>query len=677
MSFPLLDGEMKKINEPGQKPGPSAHVLQCTASPSDHPFLRESEASLAAPQYSLVNADSIVDTMREPLLVLSADLRVRKANRSFYRTFKVTPEQTVGQLIYDLGNQQWDIPWLRKLLEEVLPQDTAFDDFEVEHDFPAIGRKYMLLNARRICGKNNQTEFILLAIEDTTERRLAEEARREIESRYTSLVQNIKDHSIFMMDLDGKITTWNAEAERIIGYTEAEILGRNFAVIFTPEDLQAGMSEQELRLAREDGRAEDERWHVRKNGSRFWALGIVTPMHDAAGKLSGFSKILRDMTDRKRAEEALQEADRHKDVFLATLAHELRNPMAPLRNGLQLLRLTNEPEAREQARAMMERQLGLMVRLVDDLLDISRISRNKLELRKARIDLWAVVQSAVETARPQIEANGHTLTVTLPPSPVYLDADLTRLAQVFWNLLNNSAKYMEPGGRITLTAKLQRSEAVVTVEDTGIGIPAEALPHLFEMFTQVDRNLDRAQGGLGIGLALVKGLTESHGGTVEAFSAGVGQGSSFTVRLPVSSGVPLWEKQSPTDGAGFAPSRRILVVDDNRDGASSLAMLLTVMGHDTRIAHDGLEGVELAEVFRPDLIVLDIGLPKLNGLDACRRIRQQPWAKNVVIAAATGWGQDEDRRRSEEAGFDHHLVKPVDAAVLGRLANGNGEKRGH
>ena len=625
------------------------------------------------------SADSIVDTVREPMLVLSADLRVRRANRSFYRTFRVTPEETVDRLVYDLGNQQWDIPWLRKLLEEVLPQDTAFDDFEVEHVFPAIGRKYMLLNARRICGKDNQTEFILLAIEDTTERRLAEEARREIESRYTSLVQNIKDHSIFMMDLDGNITTWNAEAERIIGYTEAEILGRNFSVIFTPEDLQAGMSEQELRLAREDGRAEDERWHVRKDGSRFWALGIVTPMHDAGGKLTGFSKILRDMTDRKRAEEALQEADRHKDVFLATLAHELRNPMVPLRNGLQLLRLTTEPEAREQARAMMERQLGQMVRLVDDLLDISRISRNKLELRKARIDLWAVVQSAVETARPQIEANGHTLTVTLPPSPVYLDADLTRLAQVFWNLLNNSAKYTEPGGRITLTAKLQGTEAVVTVgghgdRDSRRGIAAPVR----DVFP------GGPEPGPGAGRA---GHRAGPRQRADGIARRDGRGLQ---RRAWARAVPSWSgcRSVPACRCGksrhrqtalrVGPRRRILVVDDNRDGASSLAMLLTVMGHDTRIAHDGLEGVELAEAFRPDLIVLDIGLPKLNGLDACRRIREQPWAKNVVIAAATGWGQDEDRRRSEEAGFDHHLVKPVDAAALGKLAaNGSREKRVH
>src|SRR3954469_10768266 len=323
------------------------------------------------------SADSIVDTVREPMLALSADLRVRRANHSFYRIFQLMPEETVDRLVYDLGNNQWDIPWLRKLLEEILPKDTSFDDFEVEHVFPTIGRKFMLLNARRICREDNQTEFILLAIEDTTERRRAEEARREIESRYTSLVKNIKDHSIFMMDVEGNITTWNAEAERIIGYTEAEILGRNFSVIFTPEDLRAGKAKEELRLAREDGRAEDERWRVRKDGSRFWGLGIVTPMHDAGGKLSGFSKILRDMTDRKRAEEALREADRHKDVFLATLAHELRNPMVPLRNGLQLLRLTTEPEAREQARAMMERQLGQMVRLVGHPLAISPIRRKQ------------------------------------------------------------------------------------------------------------------------------------------------------------------------------------------------------------------------------------------------------------------------------------------------------------
>lgn len=614
-----------------------------------------------------LSADSIVDTVREPMLVLSADLRVKKANRSFCRKFRVTPAETVDQLVYELGNGQWDIPGLRKLLEEVLPRDATFDDYEVEHTFPDIGRKYMLLNARRIYRQDNDSEFILLAIEDMTDHRLAEEARQQLESRYTSLVRNIKDHSIFMMDCEGVVTTWNTEAQTIIGYTEEEIIGKNFSIIFTPEDLEAQMPAHELKLARDDGRAEDERWHLRKNGERFWALGIVTPMHDVRGKLIGFSKILRDMTDRKRAEEALQNADRHKDTFLATLAHELRNPLAPIRNGLQLLRLTSDAELQEQTREMMERQLGLVVRLVEDLLDISRISQNKLEMRKDTVELWAIIQSAVETARPQIEANGHTLTVTLPPTPVYLYADLTRLSQVFWNILNNSAKYTKPGGRIVLTATVVEDQAVVTIEDTGIGIPEESLSGLFGMFSQVEVNMERAKGGLGIGLAIVKGLTESHGGTVEVSSAGIGQGSAFIVRLPIEQHSTAQEKKPAQENTRSGTQRRILVVDDNQDGAASLAMLLTIMGHDVRTAHNGMEGVDLAEAFRPDLIVMDVGLPKLNGLDACRRIREMAWAKNTVIVAATGWGLEEDRRRSEEAGCDHHLVKPVDIAELSTL----------
>jgi PAS domain S-box-containing protein len=613
-----------------------------------------------------ITADDIVDTVREPLLVLDANLRVRRGNRSFYQAFKVVPEDTEGRLVYELGNRQWDIPALRQLLEEILPQKSAFNDFEVAHDFETIGRKVMLLNARKVYREGNGTESILLAIEDVTERRRLEDERAELESRFTSLVKNIRDHSIFTLDPQGHITSWNREAEKILRYTETEVLGQHFSIIFTPEDQEAGVPAQELATATNEGRAEDERWHARKGGERFWALGIVTPTQDASGARTGYSKILRDMTDRKRAEETLQQADKRKNEFLATLAHELRNPLAPIRNGLQLLKLTTDPGTWAQAREMMERQLGQMVRLVDDLLDISRITRNKLELRKAPVELWAVVQSAVETARPQIEASGHRLTVTLPPQPIHLDADLTRLAQVFWNLLNNCAKYTEPGGRISLTAEREGDEAVVTVQDNGIGIPAESLPGLFEMFSQVDQSLERAQGGLGIGLALVKGLTEAHGGRVEVRSDGVGQGCTFIVRLPVKEpkdavNVPQAEGIQPT------PKGRILIVDDNRDAAASLAMLLTVMGNDTRTAHDGLEGVELAEAFRPELIVLDIGLPKLNGFDACRRIREKAWATDTLIVAATGWGQEEDRRRSKEAGFDYHLVKPVDATELNLL----------
>jgi CheY-like chemotaxis protein/two-component sensor histidine kinase len=316
---------------------------------------------------------------------------------------------------------------------------------------------------------------------------------------------------------------------------------------------------------------------------------------------------------------------------------------------------------------MMERQLGQLVRLVDDLLDMSRISRNKLELRKACIALAAVIENAVETARPLIDSKGHTLTVTLPPEPIHLDADLTRLAQVFWNLLNNSAKYTDPGGRIELAATRDGNELVVKVRDTGIGIPKEALTGLFTLFSQVDQSLERSQGGLGIGLALVKGLVEMHGGRVEVHSGGVGQGSEFIVRLPLPfDPAPLTALPTADDKTGGA-KRRVLVVDDNRDSAASLAMMLSLVGHDTRTAHDGLAAVELAEAFRPDVVLLDIGLPNLNGYETCRRIRQQAWGKGIFIVAVTGWGQEDDRRRAQEAGFDKHLVKPVDFAILEKL----------
>lgn len=362
----------------------------------------------------------------------------------------------------------------------------------------------------------------------------------------------------------------------------------------------------------------------------------------------------------------LREADRRKDEFLATLAHELRNPLAPLRNGLQVMKLVKGNSAGlEQSRAMMERQLSQMVRLVDDLMDVSRITRDRLELRLERIELARVVEQAVETSRPLVEAGGHQLAVELPGEPLFVDADLARLAQVISNLLNNAAKYTERGGRITLTARRDGGSAEVRVRDTGIGIPAAMLPRVFDMFTQVDRSLEKAQGGLGIGLTLVKRLTEMHGGSVEARSAGQGQGSEFVVRLPaLSSGPP---REHARADAGRPASRRILVVDDNRDSAESLALVLGIMGNETQTAHDGLDALRVAEAFRPDVILLDIGMPKLNGYDAARRLRQEAWGKGIALVALTGWGQEEDRRRSQDAGFNFHLVKPVEPAALERL----------
>jgi signal transduction histidine kinase/CheY-like chemotaxis protein len=366
----------------------------------------------------------------------------------------------------------------------------------------------------------------------------------------------------------------------------------------------------------------------------------------------------------------LREADRKKDEFLATLAHELRNPLAPIRNALQILRLADgNKEAVVKVRSIMERQLQQMVRLVDDLLDASRISRNKLILRKERVGLDAVLQNAVEVSRPLIEASGHELTVAVPQEPLFLDADPTRLAQVFVNLLNNAAKYTNRGGHIRLTVEREGSDVVVAVADTGIGIPADMLPRVFEMFTQVDRSLERSQGGLGIGLSLVKKLVEMHGGSVEARSDGPGKGSRFAVRLPVvlSLAHETQRVEGGGDQAGRPGRRRILVVDDNRDSAESLALMLRMMGNEVFTAHDGLEAVEAAGNFRPDVVLLDLGMPKMNGYAAARCIRQQAWGRNMVLVALTGWGQEEDRRKSKEAGFDHHLVKPVEASTLERL----------
>jgi len=400
-----------------------------------------------------------------------------------------------------------------------------------------------------------------------------------------------------------------------------------------------------------------------RDGVVRWLRAVGRVEVDEGGKPLRTSGAVLDMTERKRVEQELSDTDRRKDEFIATLAHELRNPLAPLRNCLQILSVVRDGEAAANARAMMERQLGQMVGLIDDLLDLSRISQGKIELRRERVDLGRLVFDAIETTRPSIEQAGHAVRLQVPDRPVEVDGDVTRLSQVFTNLLTNAAKYTERGGRIDVTL----SEAgVVTVRDTGIGIPAEMLPRIFDMFTQVDRSIERSEGGLGIGLWLVRRLVELHGGTVEARSDGPGKGSAFVVALPPATGPAPATTAQPSASAPRA-GRRILVVDDNRDSATSLALMLQLMGNETRTAHDGAEGIEAAAAFRPDVMLLDLGMPRLNGYDAARKIREQPWGRNLVLVALTGWGQDSDRARSREAGFDHHLVKPVEPATLERL----------
>jgi signal transduction histidine kinase/CheY-like chemotaxis protein len=401
----------------------------------------------------------------------------------------------------------------------------------------------------------------------------------------------------------------------------------------------------------------------------FFSREIRAP--DAA-LLSMFASIggqIGQFIERKQAEEALQEANRRKDEFLATLAHELRGPLAPLRHMLEIVkRAGDDRRLVEQARDTMDRQLDQLVRLVDDLLDVNRITRGQLELRKEQVELASVVYRSVEACRPLAESCAHAVTVQLPEQPIYLRADAVRLAQVFSNLLHNACKYTPPGGRIWFTAERQGSDVEARIKDSGIGIPADKLEHVFDLFAQVDRSLERTHGGLGIGLTLVKQFVEMHEGRVEALSDGSGLGSEFVVRLPIL--VQFDQRQpapTPVMAARAPAPLRILVVDDNRDSAHSLAQLLRLDGHDAESAHDGLEAMEASESLRPDVVLLDIGLPKLNGFEVCRRIRQHQWGSQMMLVALTGWGQDEDRRKAKDCGFDHHMVKPVNYQALMNL----------
>lgn len=376
--------------------------------------------------------------------------------------------------------------------------------------------------------------------------------------------------------------------------------------------------------------------------------------------------------ERLRLVEELRDAQRRKDEFLAMLAHELRNPLAPVRNALQLLGLAGgNLDLVEQSRAIIERQVSQIVRLVDDLLDVARITRGHLELRKECLDLAEVVKSALETSRPLIEQMEHDLTLSLPFQEVHVYADPVRLSQVIANLLNNAAKYTERGGRIWLTAERQGLEAVVTVNDTGIGLEADKIPCIFDIFTQIDPSQDRSHGGLGLGLTLVKRLIEMHGGSVDARSEGPGKGSKFTLRIPTVP-APARKPSAPPSEEAKASRQRVLVVDDNRDGADSLSLMLTLLDNHVQTAYDGLEAIQAAEVFRPEVVLLDIGLPKLNGFEVCHHIRQQSWGKGMVLIAVTGWGQEQDRLRSASVGFNSHLVKPVNRADLEKVLAGLG-----
>jgi len=531
---------------------------------------RANEALQVAQDY----AEAIIATVREPLLILNKEGRAVRANRAFYEFFKVPSEEVENRGIDEICGNQWNDSNLQVLLEKAVSQNKPFSDFEMLKVFPSIGEKALLLHGHRLPFDEKRGELCLLAINDVTDRKALEEARR-------------------------------AEREHVI--------------------------------------------------------------EEQAGNIRGL--VQRDAV--------LREADQHKDEFLAMLAHELRNPLAPIRTTLDVLRRsdTTDPTL-EWGWNIIDRQTRHLTRLVDDLLDVARLTRGEISLRKEIVSLLEVLNHSVETSRPLIAARQQTLKLQLPSESLYVGGDFVRLAQVFANLLNNASKYSPEGNEIALAAEGVGSEAMITVSDHGIGIPADVLPHIFEVFAQADRSKARSQGGLGLGLTLSRRLVELHGGNITATSEGPGMGAQMVVRLPVSSKAPPPENARADlvgDGRTARSKFRVLVVDDNVDSAESIVKLLQLHGHDARCAFNGASALLLARQFEPDSILLDISLPDMDGYEVLRQVREQSPASRPFVAAVTGFGQPEDRRRTREAGFDHHLVKPFGPDVLMEMLRSLGQ----
>lgn len=651
------------------------HVSGCVLIFRDVTAQRLAERAKASQLLTARTLASIVESSNDAIISKSLDSVIESWNAAAERLFGFTADEALGKHISIV------IPPERMEEEDQiiakLKVGQRVEHFETERVRKDGERIYASLTVSPLKDESGDIVGVSKIVRDITQQRRVE-ADRE---KFVTLIESSTDF-IAICDLNGVPFFVNRAGLEMVGLDSIEDARReSISDFFFPED-QDWMMNEFFPAIMKDGHGEVEvRFRHFKTGQPRWMAYKVLTLTDAANQPIAFATVSQDVTERKRLEDDLRrlaanlsDGNRRKNEFIATLAHELRNPLAPLSNMVEVLKRANgDPETIEKARDTIERQLGQMVRLVDDLLDVNRITYDRLELRKVDAELSTVIQQAIEVARPLLDAAEQDLRVILPDDPIYLDADPARLAQVFGNLLNNSSRYTKPGGTISIEAERSDGEVVVKVKDTGAGIPQDKLVSIFDMFTQVDRTPERSQGGLGIGLSLVKRLAEMHGGSVEAKSAGEGKGSEFLVRLPVLSKPTT---RATTEIAAEKPStkRRILIVDDNRDSADSLAMLLEITGNKTFMAHDGIEAIEAFEKHRPEVVLLDIGLPKLSGHDVCRRVREHSWGKDIVVIALTGWGQDEDRRKSEEAGFNGHLVKPVNydelLDLLSSLTNG-------
>ena len=636
--------------------------------------------------YTAVSAEEAAQRAGEgdfDLLILDQKLPGGVSGLEFYRRLKASSVDVPAILVTGLREDELLLQALRAGVRDFVLKTPEYLEYllpAVERVLKQVGTERQLVESHARAQEAVRRQHELEA--EIAERMRKERALREAEEalrlsrRRLDMVVEATSLGLWYSDLPLADLVWNDNCKRHFGLAlDARVTIDRFYECLHPDDRER--TRQAVARSVNHGDPYDIEYRVlRPEGGTRWIWAIGQTFFDASGTPRHFDGLTVDVTEEKRSVEVLKEADRRKDEFLAMLGHELRNPLAPIRNAVQFLqRVVPGDEQINRMLAVIDRQARQLTGLVDDLLDVSRITRGQINLRKQALSLAEVVTQAVETSRPLLEARRHRFDLQLPDEPIVVEADPTRLTQVILNLLNNAAKYTEEGGRIGLIVERQDAEVVVRIRDTGMGIPAEMLPRIFEPFTQVEHTLDRAQGGLGIGLTLVRRLVEMHGGTVQAFSEGRGRGSEFVVRLPI----PQQALPSPVVGQAFQPDepkrpagkpdlqRRILIVDDNKDSAESLTLLMRMLGHEVRMAHDGETALEIARQFSPDIVVLDIGLPRLSGLEVARRLRHDLGLRDTLLIAMTGYGQEEDRRRSQGAGFNAHLVKPVDFGELRAL----------
>jgi two-component system, chemotaxis family, CheB/CheR fusion protein len=633
---------------------------------------------------------AVVASSMDAIISFSMDLTILSWNAGAERIFGYGAEEAIGQsgnmLAPGRAAEQADI--IRKLRA-----GESLNNLETVRRRKDGTDIHVALSVSPIKDAHDQVLGGTAIARDITQQRQAAEALRSSEERLRMVVENATEYAIFSTDLKRRITIWNSGAQRLLGYTESEVLGQPADVIFTPEDRAAGAPEREMKTALAEGRAADDRVHQRKDGSRFWASGSMMLMRDAQGRAAGFVKILRDQTAAREAQEALersqtdllralgeneaarselQAADTAKDRFLAVLSHELRNPLASIDSAAALLQAEGVSASdRDSAAQIIKRQASAMKKLLDDLLDVSRLKLGRLELQREQVMLADVVGAALESTRPLLEAARHELKVELPDYPIELEADSLRLGQVLSNLLTNAVKYTPAGGEIALKARLDGEQVAISVVDNGVGIEPAQIERMFDMFTQARTGGKQNQAGLGIGLALVKNIVELHGGRIEAFSAGVGKGSEFRVLLPAARAPAQSPAAAEAPSAAAPPAAiqstkrgLILIADDNVDAGWGIARLLEIAGFATLLVRGGKDAVREARRQKPDVGIIDIGMPDLNGHQVARQIRQTEWGKRMVLIAATGWGQESDEREAIAAGFDAHMTKPVDLRKL-------------